>query len=75
MELTITEFRRRCMSLIENLPEEGVVITKHGRAIARVLSVQERRKSKLITTTLYPGKEKSGPGPLDLTTPYDLVLD
>ena len=75
MNLTITEFRRQCMSLIENLPEEGVVITKHGRAIARVLSVQERRKGKLITTALYPGKGSSGPRPLDRETPYDLVLD
>ena len=73
--LTMTEFRRQCTSLIENLPEEGVVITKHGRAIARVLSVQERRKRKLITTALYPGRGKSGPGPLDLQILYDLVLD
>jgi antitoxin (DNA-binding transcriptional repressor) of toxin-antitoxin stability system len=42
MDLTITEFRRQCMSLLEDLPEEGLVITRHGHAIARVIPVAER---------------------------------
>jgi antitoxin (DNA-binding transcriptional repressor) of toxin-antitoxin stability system len=75
MDVTITEFRRQCMTLLEDLPEEGVVVTKRGQAIARVTSVTARRKGKLITTTLYPGKGKPGPRALDRETPYDLVLD
>jgi hypothetical protein len=29
-DLSITEFRRQCLSLLEALPEEGIVVTKHG---------------------------------------------
>jgi antitoxin (DNA-binding transcriptional repressor) of toxin-antitoxin stability system len=75
MNLTITEFRRQCMSLLEDLPEEGLVITRHGHAIARVIPVAEGKKGQPITTTLYPGKGKPGRLVLDLETPYDLVLD
>jgi antitoxin (DNA-binding transcriptional repressor) of toxin-antitoxin stability system len=75
MNVTITEFRRQCMSLLEDLPEEGVVVTKRGQAIARVTSIAARTKGKRITTTLYPGKGKPGPRTLNKETPYDLVFD
>jgi prevent-host-death family protein len=35
-DLSITEFRRQCLALLEDLPEEGIVITKHGQPVARV---------------------------------------
>ena len=75
MDVTITEFRRQCMSLLEDLPEEGVVVTKRGKAIARVTAIAARRKGRLITTALYPGKGKPGTLILDRETPYDLVFD
>lgn len=35
-DLNITQFRRRCLSLLEDLPAEGITITKRGRPLARV---------------------------------------
>ena len=75
MDVTITEFRRQCMTLLEDLPEEGIVVTKRGQAIARVTSIAACRKGKRITTTLYPGKGNPGSRVLDRETPYDLVFD
>ena len=75
MDVNITEFRRQCMTLLEELPEEGVVVTKRGKAIARITSISARRKGKLITRALHPGKGKPGPVRLDRETPYDLVFD
>jgi len=36
-ELNISEFRRSCLKLLESLPPEGLVVTKRGRAVARVI--------------------------------------
>ncbi len=34
--ISITEFRRQCLTLLEKLPREGLVVTKRGRPVARV---------------------------------------
>jgi prevent-host-death family protein len=39
--LNISEFRKRCLSLIDELPAEGVLITRRGRPIARLVPVRE----------------------------------
>jgi len=39
--LSISEFRERCLSLTDELPAEGVVITRRGRPIARLVPVRE----------------------------------
>lgn len=75
MDVNITEFRRRCLTLLEELPEEGIVVTKRGKAIARITSISAGRKGKLVTSALHPGKGKPGPVRLDRETPYDLVFD
>jgi len=31
------KFKEQCLALIENLTPEGIVITKHGKPVARVL--------------------------------------
>lgn len=31
------KFKEQCLALLEELPPEGIVITKHGRTIARVI--------------------------------------
>ncbi|MYD43807.1 MAG: type II toxin-antitoxin system prevent-host-death family antitoxin [Gammaproteobacteria bacterium] len=33
----VSKFKERCLSLLDSLEAEGLVITKHGRPIARVL--------------------------------------
>ncbi len=39
--LNISEFRKRCLSLIDELPAEGVLITRRAHPIARLVPVQE----------------------------------
>jgi prevent-host-death family protein len=41
--LNISEFRSQCLTLLDHLPEAGVVITKRGRPVARVLPIQEKK--------------------------------
>ena len=68
----ITEFRRRCLALLEDLPEEGIVITKYGRPIARVVPM---RRGERVTLPLLHGKGRRGPLCPNSETPYGLVLD
>jgi len=74
-DLSITEFRRQCMALLEDLPEEGIVITKHGQPVARVAPVRPMRKGERVTLPLLKGKGRPGPLCPNTETPYDLVFD
>jgi len=47
-DISITEFRRRCLSLLGALPEEGIVITKRGRPVARVSPVRRERRGERV---------------------------
>jgi antitoxin (DNA-binding transcriptional repressor) of toxin-antitoxin stability system len=73
--LTVTEFRRSCLTLLANLPEGGVVITKRGQPLARVTPLSSHGKGKRVTLPLLKGKGKPGPLSPNLETPYDLVFD
>ena len=37
-----SKFKEQCLSLIDNLPAEGTVITKHGRPVARIIPYPSR---------------------------------
>ena len=74
-DLNITEFRRQCLALLENLPEGGIVITKRGRPVARVAPLRARRRGERVTLPLLKGTGRPGPRCPDTETPYDLVLD
>ena len=39
--LNVSEFREQCLALLEELPADGVLITKRGRPIARLEPVRE----------------------------------
>ena len=39
--MNVSEFRRQCLGLLEHLPAEGVLITKRGQPIARLVPVRE----------------------------------
>jgi len=41
-ELSISEFRQRCLSLMDDLPPEGILITRHGHPVARLTPVEKR---------------------------------
>lgn len=74
-DLSITEFRRQCLSLLEHLPEEGIVITKRGQPVARVAPLRLGGKGERVTLPLLRGKGQPGPLCPNTETPYDLVLD
>jgi len=74
-DLGITEFRRQCLSLLEDLPEEGIVITRRGQPVALVAPVRLMRKGERVTLPLLKGKGRRGPLCPNTETPYDLVLD
>jgi prevent-host-death family protein len=46
--LTATEFKAKCLRILENLGPRGVVITKRGRPVARVIPARPVDNSKLI---------------------------
>lgn len=35
--INASKFKEQCLSLLENLDPEGIVITKHGKPLARVI--------------------------------------
>ncbi len=37
--LNVSEFRARCLQLIETLPPDGILITKRGEPVAKLLPV------------------------------------
>lgn len=39
--LNVSEFRRRCLPLLDRLPAEGIVITRRGQPIARVVPMRD----------------------------------
>jgi len=39
--LNVSEFREQCLSLLDKLPTDGLVITRRGKPIARVTPVRK----------------------------------
>lgn len=39
-EVTATEFKAKCLRMLDELDAEGLVITKHGKPIARVVPIR-----------------------------------
>ena len=74
-DLSVTEFRRQCLAVLEDLPDEGIVVTKRGQPLARVLPMRAPRKGNRVKAPLIIGKGKPGPIRLGTTIPYDLLSD
>ena len=36
-KINASKFKEQCLSILENLDPEGIVITKHGKPVARVI--------------------------------------
>lgn len=73
--LTVTTFRRQCLSLLDALPNEGVVVTKRGQPLARIMPIRRFRKTDRVRLPLLKGRGPRGPACPDTETPYDLVFD
>ena len=56
--LNVAKFREQCLTLFEQLPAEGIVVTKRGEPIARVLPV--RKDNSSLIGALAGGLEISG---------------
>jgi antitoxin (DNA-binding transcriptional repressor) of toxin-antitoxin stability system len=39
--IKISEFKERCLLLLDTLDPEGLIVTKHGRPLARVLPFEK----------------------------------
>ena len=63
------------MTLLDHVPEEGIVVTKHGRPVARLVPVQIAPKGKRVTLPLLDRKGKTGQLQIGTETPYDLIFD
>ncbi len=46
--LTATEFKAKCLRVLENLGPNGVIVTKRGQPIAKVTPISARNNAKLI---------------------------
>ena len=46
--MTMTEFKAKCLRLVEDLGPSGIVLTKRGRPVARVIPAGTRSNRDLI---------------------------
>ncbi len=46
--VTATEFKAKCLRILDDLESRGIVITKRGRPVARLTPMHEVDNSKLI---------------------------
>ena len=75
MNLNVTEVRRQILSLLDDLPEEGIVITRHGEPLARLVPMKRAKKEKYVNQAIIAGKSKPGPLCPENENPYDLLFD
>lgn len=50
MEMAISKFKAQCLKLVENLDDEGIVILKHNKPVAKVVPIRSdfEERNKLI---------------------------
>ena len=41
MNIGAAKFKAQCLALLENIPPEGITITKHGKKLARLVPYRE----------------------------------
>jgi len=46
-KVAAARFKEQCLSILDHLPPEGIMVTKHGRPVARVLPAA-RASAELI---------------------------
>ena len=75
MNLNVTEARRRLLSLIDDLPDEGIVITKYGEPLAQLMPVKRKRKGRYVIGPMVPAKGPAGTIRPTTEACYDLLFD
>jgi prevent-host-death family protein len=38
--LNVSKFKEQCLSLLDHLDPDGIVITKHGKPVARLIPIE-----------------------------------
>jgi prevent-host-death family protein len=38
--INATKFKEQCLSLLDSITDEGIVITKHGKPVAKVIPIR-----------------------------------
>jgi prevent-host-death family protein len=71
----VSEVRRQLLSLLDDLPEDGITVTKHGQPVARIIPIKRRKKGRYVTGPLLEGKGRPGPLCPRTENPYDLIFD
>jgi len=46
-KIAAAKFKEQCLSLLDHLDSEGLIVTKHGKPVARVMPI-ERASADLI---------------------------
>ncbi len=46
--ISATEFKAKCLSILERLDSRGIVVTKHGKPLARVVPARAHATERLI---------------------------
>jgi prevent-host-death family protein len=41
-KINASKFKEQSLSILDNLDPEGIIITKHGRPVAKLIPIQER---------------------------------
>ena len=72
--MNVTEVRRCMLSLIDDLPDEGIVITRRGEPMARLLPVKPARKGRYVTGPMVPVKGPAGTIRPTTEASYDLLF-
>jgi prevent-host-death family protein len=49
-EISVSDFRQQCLALMDRLPAEGVLITRHGHPVAKIVPVHPASCRNLIGT-------------------------
>ena len=39
-QINASKFKEQCLSLLDNLDPDGIIITKHGKPVARVIPIE-----------------------------------
>lgn len=40
-KIPISKFKAECLSLLDNLDPDGLIVTKHGKVLAKVIPVEQ----------------------------------
>jgi antitoxin (DNA-binding transcriptional repressor) of toxin-antitoxin stability system len=46
--LTATEFKAKCLRILDDLGPQGIIILKRGRPVAKLVPLSNRRNEELI---------------------------